>query len=48
MEVMFDQSLETVQWMKEKGVKWQLTLNKFYDEDKIQGVGGMIDLMPGG
>ncbi|KAL7901867.1 FAD binding domain-containing protein [Trichoderma sp. TUCIM 5745] len=47
MEVMFDRSLDTVEWMKSKGVKWQLTLSKFYDEKKIHGE-GKIDIAPGG
>ena len=48
MEVMFDHSLDTVQWMKSKGVKWQLTLSKFYDEAKIHGEGTKINMAPGG
>ena len=48
MQVMFDNSLDTVKWMKEKGVRWQLTLSKFYDEKKIHGVGKKIDMAPGG
>lgn len=34
VEVMSDLSLETIQWMKSKGVKLKLTLNKFYDEER--------------
>ena len=48
MEIMFDHSLQTVQWMKSKGVKWQLTLKKFYDETKIHGVDDKIDMNAGG
>ena len=48
MEIMFDHSLETIQWMKSKGVKWQLTLKKFYDENKIHGAGAKIDIAAGG
>ncbi|KAF1817567.1 FAD/NAD(P)-binding domain-containing protein [Eremomyces bilateralis CBS 781.70] len=48
MEVMFDHSLEVVQWMHSKGVKWQLTLSKFYDETKIHGDGEKINMHAGG
>lgn len=48
MEVMFDHSLETVQWMQSKGVKWQLTLNKFFKEDAIVEKGVKIPIAPGG
>ena len=46
MVVMMDHSFETVQWMRDKGVKFQLTLNKFYDESKISTE--KIDMNPGG
>jgi tricarballylate dehydrogenase len=50
MEIMFDHALETVTWMKEKGVKWQLTLNKFFDKKRVAkaAVGGVFDMPPGG
>jgi hypothetical protein len=48
MEIMFDHALSTVQWMKMKGVKWQLTLKKFYDETKIQKDGEKINITSGG
>jgi tricarballylate dehydrogenase len=47
MEVMFEHSYETVKWMRDRGVKWQLTLGKFFDEDAI-AKGGMFDLNGGG
>jgi tricarballylate dehydrogenase len=47
MEVMFQHSYETVKWMRDRGVKWQLTLGKFFDENAI-AKGGMFDLSPGG
>ncbi|KAJ5124318.1 FAD/NAD(P)-binding domain-containing protein [Penicillium bovifimosum] len=45
MQVVIDKGYETLVWMKEQGVQWQLTLNKFFDT-KIQT--GVIDLPPGG
>jgi len=48
MEVMFKHSLETVQWMKSKGVKWQLTLSKFYNEKAIHGADAKINIAAGG
>ena len=48
MQIMFDRSLDTVRWMKEKGVRWQLTLSKFYDEKKIHGEGKKINMAAGG
>ena len=47
MEVMFRHSYETVKWMRDRGVKWQLTLGKFFDEEAI-AKGGMFDLNAGG
>ena len=47
MEVMFDHSYETVEWMRNKGVKWQLTLSKFFDEAAI-AKGAVFDMIPGG
>lgn len=46
-EIVFDQGLETVQWMKRKGVHWGLTLSKFFDEKAIAG-SGTIQLTAGG
>ncbi|KAH8806017.1 FAD binding domain-containing protein [Xylogone sp. PMI_703] len=43
-KVLMDKSYETVKWMKEKGVHWQLTLNKFFAEDKIDK--NMLDVPP--
>lgn len=50
MEIMFDHALETVTWMREKGVKWQLTLNKFFDKKRVAkaAVGGVFNMPPGG
>jgi tricarballylate dehydrogenase len=50
MEIMFDHALETVTWMKEKGVKWQLTLNKFFDKKRVAkaSVSGVFNMPPGG
>lgn len=44
-ELLIDKSWETIEWMKEKGVHWELTLRKYYDIDKLKGT---IDLFPGG
>jgi tricarballylate dehydrogenase len=46
MEVVFEKGYETVMWMKEKGVEWQLTLKKFFNEDAIKGK--VFDMIPGG
>ena len=48
MFVMFDHAYETVKWMKEKGVKWQLTLGKFFDMLKMASPGTVINMPPGG
>ena len=48
MEIMFDHGLKTVQWMRTLGVKWQLTLKKFYDEGKIKSDNEKIDIAAGG
>jgi tricarballylate dehydrogenase len=45
-EVMFQHSYETVKWMRNSGVKWQLTLGKFFDENAI-AKGDIFDLSPG-
>jgi tricarballylate dehydrogenase len=42
---LLDNSYETVKWMKGKGVHWQLTLDKFFAEDKIDK--NMLDIPPG-
>lgn len=49
MFVMFDHAYETVKWMKERGVKWQLTIGKFFDKKKIMAAqGGGINMPAGG
>ena len=49
MFVMFDHAYETVKWMQELGVKWQLTIGKFFDKKKIMAVeGGGVNMPPGG
>lgn len=35
MQVLFDRSYNTVKWMKDQGVKWKLTLSKFFKEEDI-------------
>jgi tricarballylate dehydrogenase len=49
IEVMFDHALETVTWMNEKGMKWQLTLNKFFDKKRVAkaSVSGVFNMPPG-
>jgi tricarballylate dehydrogenase len=46
MEVVFQHSYETAKWMRDQGVKWQLTLGKFFDENAITK-GDIFDLSPG-
>mgnify|MGYP001575218276 FL=1 len=48
MFVMFEHAYETVTWMKEKGVKWQLTLGKFFDKQKMAAADSVINMPPGG
>ena len=45
IKTLLDRSYETVEWMKGQGVHWQLTLDKFFDEDKIDK--GVLDIPPG-
>ena len=45
LKTLLDKSHETVKWMKEKGVHWQLTLSKFFEEDKIDK--GVLDIPAG-
>jgi tricarballylate dehydrogenase len=47
MEVTFQRSYETVKWMRNRGVKRQLTLGKLFDENAI-AKGDIFDLSPGG
>lgn len=44
-EILLEKSWETIEWMKSKGVQWELTLRKYYTVDNL---GGIIDLFPGG
>ena len=44
-EVVIDQSYQTASWMKDQGVHWQLTLKKFFDEDKM--IQDVVDIPPG-
>jgi tricarballylate dehydrogenase len=41
-----EQSFETLGWMKEQGVKWELCLGKLFDESKL-GEGVIYDIPPG-
>ena len=43
--VVIDQSFQTVKWMKQQGVQWQLTTNKFFDRSKTGE--GLVDIPPG-
>lgn len=45
VEQVIDRSYETVAWMHEHGVEWELTANKLFDLDKLDRV---YDLPPGG
>ncbi|KAH8817106.1 FAD binding domain-containing protein [Xylogone sp. PMI_703] len=45
MQVMFDQSYDTVRWMRDQGVKWKLALSKFFKEDEITEE--VVDINPG-
>ncbi|MQA01972.1 MAG: FAD-dependent oxidoreductase [Streptosporangiales bacterium] len=40
-----DRSYETVDWMRQRGVEWELTANKLFDLDKLDRV---YDVPPGG
>ena len=42
--IVIDQSYQTVKWMKDQGVHWQLTLNKFFDRSKMAE--GLADIPP--
>ena len=44
-EVSISKSYDTVKWMKDLGVHWQLSLKKFFDTSKIGS--GKVDLPPG-
>jgi len=48
MEVMLEQSYDTVKWMRDQGVRFALSLGKFFDEEKINKAGGVVALNPGG
>ena len=49
MHVMFEHAYDTVKWMKDHGVRWQLTLGKFFDKLKLMTAqGGVVDMPPGG
>ena len=45
MEVLLDNSLPTVYWMRDKGVKWTIALSKFFTEGQITQ--DVVDINPG-
>ena len=45
VETVVDRSFETLQWMRDQGVQWELTANKLFDPGKLDRV---YDLPPGG
>lgn len=45
VEVLLDQSLSTVQWMRDKGVRWTIALSKFFTEEQITRE--VVDINPG-
>lgn len=45
IDVTVKHGYDTVKWMRDQGVHWQLTLNKFFDESKLGP--GLIQLPPG-
>jgi tricarballylate dehydrogenase len=38
VDTVVDRSFETLEWMQEQGVEWELTANKLFDLDKLDGV----------
>ena len=44
-EVVIDHSYQTANWMKDRGVHWQLSFKKFFDEDKMTE--DVVDIPPG-
>lgn len=48
IKVLLESGYDTCKWMKEEcGVHWQLTLHKFFNEDKINSNKGKLDIPPG-
>lgn len=45
VETVVDQSFQTLEWMRDRGVKWELAASKLFDLDKL---GGVYALPPGG
>ena len=45
VETVVDRSFETLAWMRDHGVEWELTLSKLFDPGKLDRV---YDLPPGG
>ena len=46
-KVLLENGYDTCKWMKDVcGVHWQLTLHKFFNEDKIKSVKGKLDISP--
>ena len=45
VETVVDRSFETLEWMRDHGVEWELTLSKLFDPGKLDRV---YDLPPGG
>ncbi|KAI1620129.1 FAD binding domain-containing protein [Exophiala viscosa] len=44
-EIMIQDAWETIEWMKDKGVRWETTLRKYYNIETQKGI--IIDLMSG-
>lgn len=45
VETVVDRSFETLQWMRDRGVEWEVTASKLFDPEKLDRV---YDLPPGG
>ncbi|MFC5749271.1 FAD-dependent tricarballylate dehydrogenase TcuA [Actinomadura rugatobispora] len=45
VDTVVDRSFETLEWMRRQGVEWELTANKLFDLDNLDGV---HELPPGG
>jgi tricarballylate dehydrogenase len=44
-ELVIKQGFDTLLWMRDQGVKWELLLHKYFDTKAVKGI---IDLQPGG
>lgn len=45
VETVVDRSFETLQWMRDRGVEWEVTASKLFDPEKLDRV---YDIPPGG